>query len=357
MNLVTMQRSAESIDSAVCLKLRRRLVQSFSIVPEIAALAEQHNRPGEQSWKIAVVGAGAIGSLFGAMLAKAGHHITLIGRADYVAAVARDGLRLQRSSVEQRVEVLATTEIAGIRGAGLVLLCVKSMDTDEAARQMAPHLAAEAVILSLQNGVDNPERIRVHLRNRVVPVLVYAGANIPAPGIVQHTAGNSVVIGQLAGDQPDVAMLEGIAALFGSAGIDARISADISSELWTKLVMNCAYNVISALSGARYGEMAALPEIRDVMRAAVDEVAQVARAKGVRLPGDIAERAIKLADTMPTTTSSTAQDFARGRKTEVDHLNGYVVRSGEAFGIVTPVNRTLTALMKLSERTRRGGAP
>lgn len=356
MNLVTTQRSAQSIDSAVCLGLRRRLVHSFSIVPEIAALAEQHNRPDETSWKIAVVGAGAIGSLFGAMLAKAGHHITLIGRADHVAAVARDGLRLQRSGAEQRVEVSATTEIAGIRGAGLILFCVKSMDTDEAARQMVPHLADDAVVLSLQNGVDNPERIRLHVRNRVVPVLVYAGANIPMPGTVQHTAGHSVVIGQLAGDEPDAAMLEGIVALLAGAGIDARISADIESELWTKLVMNCAYNVISALSGARYGEMTALPEIRDVMRAAVEEVAQVARAKGVRLPGDIAEQAIKLADTMPTTTSSTAQDFARGRRTEVDHLNGYVVRTGDALGIATPVNRTLTALMKLSERIKLGGA-
>jgi len=311
-------------------------------------------------WTIAVVGAGSIGSLFGAMLAKAGHDVILIGRSAHVAAITRDGLRLQGFGVEQRIEAAATTDIAAVRGARLVLFCVKSMDTDEAARAMAPHLAGDAVILSLQNGVDNPERIRAQLggnaRSCVVPVLVYVGANIPAPGTVQHTAGNSLVIGQLAGDTPDAAMLETIAALFRDAGLDVRISADIESELWTKLVMNCAYNVISALSGARYGEMVALPEVREVMRAAVEEVAQVARAKGVRLPGDIADRALKLADTMPTTTSSTAQDFARGRRTEVDHLNGAVVRMGEALGVPTPVNRTLTALMKLSEATKPGRA-
>lgn len=288
------------------------------------------------------------------MLAQASHDVTLIGRHDHVDAIARNGLRFLSGGAERRVATAATVDIAGVRGARLVLFCVKSMDTDEAARAMAPHLAADAVILSLQNGVDNPERICAHVRNLIVPVLVYAGANIPSPGTVQHTAGNSVVIGQLAGDTPDAATIESIASLFGSAGIDVRISADIESELWTKLIMNCAYNVISALSGARYGEMVALPEIREVMCAAVDEVVQVARAKGIRLPDDIAARALRLADTMPTTTSSTAQDFARGRRTEVDHLNGYVVRAGEALGVPTPVNGTLTALMKLAEQTKLG---
>lgn len=291
------------------------------------------------------------------MLAQASHDVTLIGRRDHIDAIARNGLRLQSGGREQRIMVSATAEIAGVRGAELVLFCVKSMDTDRAAREMAPHLSADAVVLSLQNGVDNPERIRAHVGNRVVPVLVYVGANVPAPGTVQHTAGNGLVIGEPSGDAPDAALLETIASLLRGAGLDVRISADIESELWTKLVMNCAYNVISALSGARYGEMVALPEIRDVMRATVDEVAQVARTRGVRLPADIADKAMKLADSMPTTTSSTAQDFARGRRTEVDHLNGFVMRAGEAVGIATPVNRTLTALMKLFEAQKLGRAP
>jgi 2-dehydropantoate 2-reductase len=318
-------------------------------------LVEQDIRSNEPSWKIVVVGAGAMGSLFGAILARAGHHTTLIGRASHVEAIARDGLQLRSAGGEQRIAVTATTDIAAVRGARLVLFCVKSMDTADTAKQMAPHLAPDAVVLSLQNGVDNPERIRAIVGgNRVVPVLVYAGANIPAPGIVHHTAGNSVVIGQSAAEPPDAAMLESIAALLRSAGIDVRISASIETDLWVKLVMNCAYNVISALSGARYGEMVAVPEIRNVMRAVVEEVVRVAAASGVRLPGDIAEKTLKLADTMPRTTSSTAQDFARGRKTEIDHLNGFVVRTGEAHGIPTPVNRTLTALMKLFETQKLG---
>ena len=119
--------------------------------------------------KIAVVGAGAIGSYFGAALAQAGHSMTLIGRRGHIDAINRDGLLFQDQSAERRVEVSATTDIAAVSGAGLVLFCVKSLDTEQAAKQMAPHLAQGAVVVSLQNGVDNVERIRLHVRNCVIP--------------------------------------------------------------------------------------------------------------------------------------------------------------------------------------------
>jgi 2-dehydropantoate 2-reductase len=309
-----------------------------------------------KTWpRIAVVGAGAIGSYFGGMLARAGSTVTLIGRENHVDASRRDGLLFQSGGTEERIPILATTDIAAVRDARLVLFCVKSLDTEGAAAKMAPHLATDAVILSLQNGVDNAERIRLHTTNPVMPVLVYAGANIPAPGSVQHTGGGNLIIGQtkrFRGGESGARLLGEIAALFASADVPVTISQDIEAELWTKLVMNCAYNAISALSGARYGQMVALPEIRSLMRDAVSEVAQVARAKGVHLPNDIVDAAMKLADAMPQTTSSTAQDIAKGKPTEIDHLNGYVVRQGEALGIATPVNRTLNALMKLLEQTR-----
>ena len=114
--------------------------------------------------------------------------------------------------------------------------------------------------------------------------------------------------------------------------------------------MNCAYNAISALGQSPYSRMVAMPDVNRLMRDAAEEVAQVAKAKGIRLPGDIIETAMKLADAMPQTMSSTAQDIARGRPTEIAHLNGYVVREGETLGVATPVNRTLNALIKLLEQ-------
>jgi 2-dehydropantoate 2-reductase len=302
---------------------------------------------------VAVVGAGALGCLFGGMLARAGAAVTLIGRATHVAAIRRDGLVFESGGRRQVIPLAATEDMIAVRGAGLVLFCVKSTDTDPAARAMAPYLSAPAVVLSLQNGVDNVERIRAVIDREVLPGLVYTAAEMAAPGHVRHTGGGSVVIGQLAaGRRPDgaaPALLDAIASLFADTGIAVRISDEVEVELWTKLVMNCAYNAISALGGARYGEMVALADIRTVMSDAVREVAAVAAAKGVRLPQNIVEVALELADGMPVTLSSTAQDIRRGRHTEIDHLNGYVVRAGEALGIATPVNRTLNALMKLLE--------
>jgi 2-dehydropantoate 2-reductase len=306
---------------------------------------------------VAVVGAGALGCLFGGMLARAGAQVTLIGRAVHVEAIRRDGLRFESRGRVTIIPVAATGDMAGVRGARLVLLCVKSTDTDDAARAMAPHLGADAVVLNLQNGVDNVERIRAHLGNRVLPGLVYVAAEMAGPGHVRHTGGGSLTIGELdvlrRGNRSEQHVLEQIAALFAAAGIKVTISDAVEVDLWTKLVMNCAYNAISALTGSQYGRMVALPDIRAVMADTVNEVVAVAAAKGVRLPDDLVDRAIRLADGMPVTISSTAQDLLRGRRTEIDHLNGYVVREGAALGIATPVNRTLNALVKLAEQKKQ----
>ena len=313
----------------------------------------------DRAWpKIAVMGAGAVGCYFGGMLARAGGNVTLIGRQPHVDAIDQSGLLFNGLDFEEQIPIAATTDIAGVSGARLVLFCVKSLDTDDAAQQMAPHLAPDAVILSLQNGVDNAERIRSHIKNLVVPGLVYAAVHMPAAGRVVFTGGGNLVIGR-SRKGPSAAeagqdLLRELAGLFTNAGIPVKISETIDVDLWTKLVMNCAYNAISALGGARYGQMVAMPDVRRVMRDAVQEVVQVASAKGVRLPDTIADDAIKLADTMPQTLSSTAQDIQKGKRTEIDHLNGFVVRQGEALGIPTPVNRTLSALMKLLEKTKPG---
>lgn len=305
----------------------------------------------EQAWSpIAVVGAGAVGSYFGGLLARTGAAVTLIGRAAHVDAIRRDGLQFESDGRSGRVEVQATTDGAAVRGARLVLFCVKSFDTDEAAMQMRPHLEPDAVVLSLQNGVDNPERIRRYVANPVIPMLIYIGASSPAPGHVRHTGGSKLVTGAM--NPADRVALEGIAALFTRAGLSVTISDDIEAELWVKLVLNCAYNAVSALSGSNYGRMVAIPEVRRIMQDTVDEVRAVARAKGVRLPDNVAEINFALADAMPQQRSSTAQDIEKGRRTEIDHLNGYVVRTGEALGVATPVNRTLGALMKALEQTR-----
>ena len=313
----------------------------------------------------AVVGAGAVGSFFGCMLARAGHPVTLIGRAPHVQAIASHGLQLHRAGGVEAVRVGATTELDAVRDADLVLFCVKSTDTESVARQIAPLLKRDALVLSLQNGVDNAAAIARQIRQDVVPAVVYVATAMPEPGVVKHFGRGDLVIGPLAAaaaqdgahdgahDGELWQRLQALARLFDAAGVPVRVSPDVMAELWRKLMINCAYNAISALSQLPYGRMAALPEIVEVQQAVVREVVAVAQAEGQHLALDAALAAMHdIARAMPAQLSSTAQDIARGKPTEIDHLNGYVARRGAALGIPAPVNQTLHALVKLLETAR-----
>ena len=308
----------------------------------------------------AVVGAGAVGSFFGAMLARAGHPVTLIARQAHVQAIEREGLRLQMAGRIERVRTAARTDIAAVRDADLVLFCVKSTDTESVAREMAPHLADGALVLSLQNGVENAATIARHVKQAVVPAVVYVATAMPEPGLVSHHGRGDLVIGPLdaeaANDAALAPRLQALVDLFASAQVPVRVSADVMAELWSKLMVNCAYNAISGLAQASYGQLAALAEIRALQETVVREVVALAAAEGVKLPLEPALEAMRrIAGAMPAQLSSTAQDLARAKPSEIDHLNGVVARRGSALGIATPANQALHALVKLVESARRAG--
>ena len=301
--------------------------------------------------RVAVIGAGAVGGYFGGMLARAGAPVMMIGRAAFVEAVKRNGLFLDTLQIQETVRVEAATELSAARGAELILFCVKTTDTETAARELAPFLDRQAIVLSLQNGVDNAEKIRVASGIKALPAVVYVAASVPEPGRVKHVGRGDLVIG------PRSERTERLAAIFERAGMPCRISDNIEGELWTKLVMNCAANAISALGRVSYGEIAGSEDARKLVGNLVQEVLAVARAAGVRVPGmenpeaGIAA-ALKLAAVMSHATSSTAQDLQRGKRTEIDSLNGYVVRKGEMLGVSAPVNHALYTLVKLAEGRR-----
>jgi 2-dehydropantoate 2-reductase len=304
--------------------------------------------------RTAVVGAGAVGSFFGAMLARAGHAVTLIGRAAHVQAIERDGLRLEMGGKVEHVRLDAGTSLSAAEGADLVLFCVKSTDTEAAARELAPHLASDALVMSLQNGVENAATIAMQVRNPVLPTVVYVATAMPEPGCVRHFGRGDLVIGPLdataAGDLGLARRMHDVVALFGSAGVPVKVSPDVRPELWAKLLVNCAYNAISALAQAPYGLMAQQAGIRELQHAIVREFVAVAEADGVPLTLDGAMQAVdRIAATMPGQLSSTAQDVARGKPSEIDHLNGFIARRGQALGVPTPVNQALHALVKLVE--------
>jgi 2-dehydropantoate 2-reductase len=290
----------------------------------------------------AVMGAGAVGCYFGAMLARAGYHVYLVGRPLHVEAVKERGLLLETSRFQEHIPMPATAEASGVSDADVVLFCVKSSSTESAGREMLPYLKPDAAILSLQNGVDNAERLQAVLAREVIPAAVYVAAEMKSPGHVKHHGRGDLALGPA----PESAR---IAAAFTAAAIPTIVSKDVTAALWEKLIVNCAYNALSAVSQLPYGRLAQADGIPDVMKDVVSECASVARSCSVPVPENILKRVAEIARAMPDQYSSTAQDLMAGKATEIDYLNGYVVRKGAERGIATPVNRVLHAMVKLAE--------
>lgn len=292
--------------------------------------------------KIAVMGAGAVGCYYGAMLALAGHQVVLVGRAAFVDAVTENGLILEKDGQRRVAQVEASRDPSAIAGAGMVMVCVKSGDTEQVGREIAPYLDPGCRVLSLQNGVSNAETLGGMLGRSVLPVVVYVASRMNGPGVVRHEGrGDLGLSGQGAED---------IAGLLNAAGIETTVTEDVMAALWAKLVINCAINPLSAITGLPYGKMAAQDGVPKLMEDIARETLAVARAEGILVPESVFETIRSIPATMAGQQSSTAQDLMRGKPTEIDYLNGEVVRRAAKHGIDVPINRTLTLLVKSAER-------
>jgi len=301
--------------------------------------------------KIAVMGAGAVGCFYGGMLARAGHEVTLIGRPSHVEAIAkRGGLKFESAIFDGVIPISADTEPSGVAGADVVLFCVKSADTEEAGHEIAPHLKSDAVVICLQNGVDNAERLAAVLKRTVIPAVVYVAAGMGGPGHIQHHGRGDLIIGPSPRS-------EDIAKAFGAAAIPTVVSDEVLARLWDKLIINCAYNALSAIAQLPYGRLFEVEGAKEVMDSVIIECIAVATELGIAVLPDIREKIFALVKVMPDQLSSTAQDLARGKPSEIDFLNGHVVRKGAEFGIPTPSNLALQVAVKLRELERAEKAP
>jgi len=298
--------------------------------------------------KVAVLGAGAVGGYFGGMLARAGVPVVMIGRPSFVEAVQRSGLHIDSVHFQETVHPEASSELAAAAGADLVLFSVKTTDTVSLAKKLPAILSKDALILSMQNGVNNAEEIRAASGIAALPAVVYVAASVPTPGTIKHWGRGDLVIG------PQNDRTAKVAPIFFGAKIPCRISDNIEGELWTKLVWNCALNAVSGLGRVTYGEIIASEDAKRVVEAVVYEVLAVAKKKGIHPPGledpkAAIAGAFMIGQQMSGTRSSTAQDMARGKRTEIDSLNGYIARLGAELGVAVPVNHTLYTLVKLQE--------
>ncbi|WP_295536904.1 ketopantoate reductase family protein [uncultured Pseudacidovorax sp.] len=305
--------------------------------------------------KIAVLGAGALGCAIGGALAEAGNDVVLINRnRAHVEAIRAGGLRMRGPAGERRAAVRAELDCGSLALVELVIVLVKSFHTQEAIRAATPLIGAETVVLSLQNGLGHEDILADAVgRARVVAGKTYVGGVMLAPGhIISGTEGKETLIGEL--DGSDSARIRRIAATFEAAGLRTTVSTTIMGTIWDKLLINVATGAVSGITGLPYGPLYAIPEIEATAVAAVQEAIDVARASGVALSSTDPRAAwTKAAAGLPEDfKTSMLQSLEKGSITEIDFINGAVVRWGQRCGVPTPVNATLVACIKGVERAR-----
>jgi 2-dehydropantoate 2-reductase len=300
--------------------------------------------------KIAVMGAGAMGSLFGGLLAFSGEDVWLIDiRKENVDALNALGLTYEKKGKIQTIGVKATQDIASVGKADLILLMVKAYQTEKAVSDALPLQHDETVFFTLQNGPGNEETICKSVDPKNVMLGVTGqGATFLGPGHIRHAGWGKTYIGELDHRVSDRA--QQIAKMFCEAEIETEVSENIHTMIWNGLVVNAGIDALAALTDMKNGELLDHPETLRVMEALVSEAAEVARKKGIALEGDPLDSTKRFAEATRENRSPIGQDVDYRQKTEVDVINGAVVREAERLGIAVPYNRMITDLIRAIEK-------
>ena len=304
--------------------------------------------------KIAIMGSGGVGGFFGAKLARAGEEVTFIARGEHLKAIRQHGLQIKSASEGECVVKSSTTDDPSSVGpVDLVLFSVKAFDTETAAKQILPTLSSDTVVLTLQNGLDNAEKIaRIIGPERVLAGAAYVFSVIEAPGVIRHAGGGLIVFGELDGKESDRA--RAILQCVTRVGISAQLSGEIQRILWEKYLLITALSGMTALTRCPIGLIRSTPATRRMLKLLLEEVTALASASGVPLSPDAVEHALSMVDRLaPTSYSSLHHDLIHGRPLEIEALQGYAMRLGERLGIPTPMLFAVYAALKPFEH----GAP
>jgi 2-dehydropantoate 2-reductase len=301
--------------------------------------------------RIVVLGAGAVGCFFGGVLARAGKDVLLIARDNHVQAIKKNGLFMECQTFQEHVTIEASSRIEDIADADLILCCVKSPDTERAIREIKALIKSDTLILSLQNGVDNAERISQVVPNKVISAVVYVAAGMGGDGHVKHFGRGELIIGVANQAESISSELQEICEIFLSANIPCAVSNNIQRELWLKFLVNCSYNGISAIGQITYGEMAQQENTWQLINDLTTEFLLVAHHENIDISEDEAQRVNEqIAKTMAGQRSSTAQDLLRHKPTEIDYLNGLIVRKAKEHGLKVPNHQAIYTLVKMIEQ-------
>jgi 2-dehydropantoate 2-reductase len=301
--------------------------------------------------KIAIVGAGAMGSLFGALLAEGGHKVWLFDVwQEHIETINQNGVSIEHDGTTRRVRLNAASDPEEIGASDLVLIFVKATQT-HAAVQTAARLAGDTgLVMTLQNGMGNAEAIaKIIASDRIAVGTTAYGSTMLEAGSIRHAGAGSTTIGMWGQSDKAFKTAGHIAGQFNQAGIDTHAVEDVRPVLWAKLIVNVGINAITALTGIKNGQILDLEPTRELSRAAIEEAAAVANALGIETRKDAVDHVFQVAAATATNRSSMGQDVDHCRLTEIDAINGFVVREALQKGLTAPVNQTLTALVKTME--------
>lgn len=308
---------------------------------------------------IAIMGAGAIGSVIGGMLARQGHRVTLVGRKSHMDAISKSGLHISGIWGNHAVLNLDAVTSPPHEYMDIVFLTVKSFDTATSARDALSMMGPDTMVVSMQNGLGNVETLAgIAGKDRTIGAMAIFGAIIPEPGSVKVTViASETLVGEM--NHPPTPRVEAIARMLDDAGIPAKTSANTMRDIWHKALYNIALNPLSALLEVPYGDIADNPNTRWLIEKMISEAFQVAGACGIDLGLESPEEYLKILwdQKLPPTRehrSSMLQDILRGKRTEIDFINGAVVRLGEEYGIETPNNTALVRIVKAKEELKAG---
>jgi 2-dehydropantoate 2-reductase len=303
---------------------------------------------------IMIIGAGSVGGFFGAHLAQ--HHpgVSFLLTPKTLSAVQQRGLTIRSASGSFTVRPKAASDPKDLPHPDLILLAVKAYDLDEVLDQLEPVLRDRSVLVTLQNGIDTEDRILARLkRDCVVGGVAFIYSKIAEPGVIDHYKKGAVAIGELMGHESD--RLLQIRDLFSSARIPCQLSNDIRRSKWEKMCWNCVFNPVTVLIDDQVAKAVDHPDMIGVIRQIVGEVMAVSAAMKVPLSPDMPDKVIKWTQEIRDIHTSMYDDWKAGRQTEIDYLNGFIVRRGREFGIPTPVNEALTAMIKVITAGERTG--
>jgi 2-dehydropantoate 2-reductase len=301
--------------------------------------------------KIAVVGAGAMGSLFGALLAEAGNEVWLYDVwTAHVEAVNKDGLTIEREGKTRTMGIDATTDPDLIGQAELVIIFVKSTHTADAAETARKLAGSAGVVMTLQNGMGNAD-ILAELINpeRVLAGTTSHGATMLGPGRIRHAGVGATTIGAWAATEQGRKRASRISDFFTRTGIDSEPVDDVRSVLWNKLLVNIGINAITALTAIKNGRILDLEITRNLSCMAVEEAMEIAARMNINVRQDAVDHVYAVARATAANRSSMGQDVDHKRPTEIGTINGYIVKEARRLGMQAPVNETLTALVQTLE--------